>query len=63
MSSVREKKMAAMAAYKGGHDLQPYKTHHEAMELLRGREAGVPVAEAFPHFSRIGRASVLPPPR
>jgi LmbE family N-acetylglucosaminyl deacetylase len=64
ISSVREKKMAGMAAYKGGHDLeQPYKTHHEAMEILRGREAGVPVAEAFLHFSRIGRASLLPPPR
>jgi hypothetical protein len=64
ISPVREKKKAAMAAYKGGHDLEmPYKTHHEALELLRGREAGFPAAEAFLRFPRWGRAGMLPAAR
>ena len=61
ISSVREKKKAAMLAYKGGHELEvPYKSHHEAMELLRGREANLRVAEAFLHFPRFGRTGMLP---
>jgi LmbE family N-acetylglucosaminyl deacetylase len=61
ISSVREKKRAAMLAYKGGHELEvPYQSHHEAMELLRGREASLPVAEAFLHFPRFGRTGMLP---
>jgi LmbE family N-acetylglucosaminyl deacetylase len=61
ISGVREKKKAAMAAYKGGHELEePYRSHHEAMELLRGREASFPAAEAFLHFPRFSRSGILP---
>lgn len=64
ITPVRGKKKAAILAHKGGHDLEPaYKSHHEAMEILDGREASVPAAEAFVHFARFGRASILPAAR
>jgi len=61
ISSVREKKKAALFAHKSQDGESIYKQHHEIMENYRGREAGCPAAEAFVHLSRTrGKASALP---
>lgn len=51
ISSVREKKKAALFAHKSQDGEQIYKRHHEVMENFRGRESGVIAAEAFVHLA------------
>lgn len=60
VTSVREKKKAALFAHKSQDGEEIYRKHHEPMEIWRGREAGVGAAEAFVRLARDGRESTLP---
>ena len=60
ITAVREKKKAALFAHKSQNGEEIYRKHHEAMENLRGREAGAAAAEAFVHLARGNTASRLP---
>ena len=60
ITSVREKKKAALFAHKSQNGEEIYRRHHEVMEGLRGREAGTAAAEAFVHLARGERGSGLP---
>ena len=60
ITSVREKKKAALFAHKSQNGEEIYRRHHEVMEGLRGREAGTVAAEAFVHLARGERSSGLP---
>jgi LmbE family N-acetylglucosaminyl deacetylase len=59
ITGVREKKKAAVYAHKSQDGEGIYSRHHEVMENFRGRECGVPAAEAFVHLARIGRGFLL----
>lgn len=54
ITSVREKKKAALFAHKSQHGEEIYRRHHEVMENFRGREARVTAAEAFVNFASDG---------
>ena len=60
ITSVRERKKAALFAHKSQDGEAIYRNHHQPMETFRGREAGVAAAEAFVHLARAERASGLP---
>lgn len=60
ITSVRERKKAALFAHKSQDGEAIYRRHHEPMESFRGREAGTSAAEAFVHLARAERASGLP---
>jgi LmbE family N-acetylglucosaminyl deacetylase len=61
ITSVREKKKAALFAHKSQDGEQIYRRHHEVMENYRGRESGVPAAEAFVRLaSGRSRSASLP---
>jgi len=60
ITALREKKKAALFAHKSQNGEEIYRAHHEPMETLRGREAGVAAAEAFVHLARINSTSRLP---
>jgi LmbE family N-acetylglucosaminyl deacetylase len=60
VTAVRETKKAALFAHKSQDGESIYRRHHEAMETLRGREAGCTAAEAFVHLSRVSSAAPLP---
>jgi LmbE family N-acetylglucosaminyl deacetylase len=47
ITSVREKKKAALFAHRSQDGEGIYRQHHEIMENFRGRESGVAAAEAF----------------
>jgi LmbE family N-acetylglucosaminyl deacetylase len=47
ITSVREKKKAALFAHRSQNGEVIYRDHHEIMEIFRGRESGVAAAEAF----------------
>lgn len=53
ITAVREKKKAALFAHKSQNGEEIYRQHHEAMENLRGREAGSAAAEAFVRLARV----------
>jgi LmbE family N-acetylglucosaminyl deacetylase len=59
ITAVREKKKAALFAHKSQDGESIYSRHHEVMENFRGRECGVPAAEAFVHLARINRGFLL----
>ncbi|MCI0536911.1 MAG: PIG-L family deacetylase [Verrucomicrobiales bacterium] len=59
-SSVLEKKKAALFAHKSQDGESIWRDHHEPVAKFRGREAGVPWAEAFVHLNRDNRTGVLP---
>jgi len=59
ITSVREKKKAALFAHKSQDGESIYSRHHRPMEEFRGREAGCPAAEAFVRLGR-SRAAGLP---
>jgi LmbE family N-acetylglucosaminyl deacetylase len=60
VSAVIGKKKAALLAH-GSQDGQGvWREHHEPIGIWRGREAGVPMAEAFVHLTRDCRWSKLP---
>ncbi len=60
ITPVREQKKAALFAHKSQDGEQIYLRHHRIMEEFRGREAGVPAAEAFVRFGRVNPVGKLP---
>jgi LmbE family N-acetylglucosaminyl deacetylase len=54
ITSVREKKKAALFAHRSQDGEGIYRQHHEIMENYRGREYGATAAEAFVHLARPG---------
>jgi LmbE family N-acetylglucosaminyl deacetylase len=60
ISSVVEKKKAALLAHTSQHGDAIWKEHHEIIATWRGREAGVRAAEAFFHLNRGARNLHLP---
>jgi LmbE family N-acetylglucosaminyl deacetylase len=60
ITSVREKKKAALFAHRSQHGEQIYRQDHEPMENFRGREIGVPAAEAFVTVARNSPRGGLP---
>jgi len=52
ISSVVEQKKAALFAHVSQDGQGIWREHHEIMARWRGREVGVPAAEAFVHLSR-----------
>jgi LmbE family N-acetylglucosaminyl deacetylase len=52
ITTVREKKKAALFAHRSQDGAAIYREHHEIMENFRGRESGVPAAEAFVSLPR-----------
>ena len=58
ITSVREKKKAALFAHKSQDGESIYSRHHGPMEEFRGREAGCAAAEAFVRVSRSGIAGL-----
>jgi len=60
ITSVREKKRTALFAHRSQNGEEIYRKHHQIMEDFRGREFGVPAAEAFVRLARPGPAEHLP---
>ena len=60
ISPAVEQKKAALFAHVSQDGRRIWKEHHETMAQWRGREAGVPAAEAFVHLNRVSDASRLP---
>lgn len=60
ISSVVEQKKAALFAHVSQDGQGIWREHHEIMALWRGREVGVPAAEAFVHLNRDHHTSDLP---
>jgi len=60
ISSVVEQKKAALFAHSSQDGQGIWRQHHEIMALWRGREFGVPAAEAFVHVSRENHTGNLP---
>ncbi len=60
ISATREKKKQALFAHKSQEGERIYRSHHEVMEVFRGRELGVTAAEAFVSLARDSRAGRLP---
>ena len=54
ITSVREKKKAALFAHKSQDGEGIYREHHQVMEAFRGREGGSAAAEAFVRLARAG---------
>src|SRR5262249_50039701 len=52
ITTVREKKKAALLAHRSQDGEGIYRKHHEIMENFRGRESGVGAAEAFVSLPR-----------
>lgn len=60
ISTVRDKKKAALFAHKSQDGFGIYIAHHEIMEAYRGREIGAEAAEAFCQMPRDCRSGNLP---
>jgi LmbE family N-acetylglucosaminyl deacetylase len=60
ITATRDKKKAALFAHRSQNGEEIYRTHHEPMEIFRGRELGVAAAEAFVHLTRDSRSGTLP---
>jgi LmbE family N-acetylglucosaminyl deacetylase len=60
ITPTRDKKKAALLAHKSQNGEGIYRTHHQPMEIFRGRELGVTAAEAFAHLARDSRSGRLP---
>jgi LmbE family N-acetylglucosaminyl deacetylase len=60
ITTVREKKKAALFAHKSQDGEGIYRNYHQVMEGFRGRESGVPAAEAFVQLARLSSTSRLP---
>ena len=60
ITSVREKKKAALFAHKSQHGERIYSAYHQVMENYRGRESGCNAAEGFVHLARVTAATRLP---
>ncbi len=55
VSTVLEKKKAALFAHESQDGKGVWRDHHEVIAAWRGREAGVRAAEAFVHLNRDGQ--------
>jgi LmbE family N-acetylglucosaminyl deacetylase len=60
ITSTRERKRAALFAHRSQGGERIYRSHHEPMEVFRGRELGVSAAEAFVSVARNNAAGGLP---
>jgi len=60
VTPVLEKKKAALFAHASQDGKGIWREHHEIIARWRGREAGVPAAEAFVHLDRNSMKSKLP---
>jgi LmbE family N-acetylglucosaminyl deacetylase len=60
ITATREKKRSALFAHRSQGGERIYRTHHEPMEIFRGRELGVAAAEAFVSVARNSGAGRLP---
>ena len=60
VSAVMGKKKAALLAHVSQDGQGVWRKHHELIGIWRGREAGVPMAEAFVHLTRDCQVSRLP---
>jgi LmbE family N-acetylglucosaminyl deacetylase len=60
VTTVLEKKKAALLAHLSQDGEGIWRQHHEVIAKWRGREAGVAMAEAFVHLSRKSKFSKLP---
>jgi LmbE family N-acetylglucosaminyl deacetylase len=60
ITSVREKKKAALFAHGSQNGEEIYRKHHEIMEGFRGREVGAAAAEAFVSLARGNPNARLP---
>jgi N-acetylglucosamine malate deacetylase 1 len=60
ITSVREKKKAALFGHKSQGGEEIYRQYHQPMEDFRGRESGCQAAEAFVHLARATRGPALP---
>ena len=60
ISTVLEKKKAALFAHKSQDGEAIWRQHHEAIATWRGREMGVSAAEAFVQLNRDRKNSTLP---
>jgi LmbE family N-acetylglucosaminyl deacetylase len=61
ISPVVEQKKTALFAHESQDGRGIWREHHELMAHWRGREAGVPAAEAFVHLTRDAHTGELPP--
>lgn len=60
VTSVREKKKAALFAHRSQDGERIYRDFHQLMESWRGRECGCGAAEAFVHLARVHGTTRLP---
>jgi LmbE family N-acetylglucosaminyl deacetylase len=60
ISAVVEQKKAALFAHASQDGRGIWREHHEIMAQWRGREVGVPAAEAFVHLNRAAHSDGLP---
>jgi LmbE family N-acetylglucosaminyl deacetylase len=60
ITQVLEKKKAALFAHRSQDGEGIWRQHHEPVAVFRGREAGVPMAEAFFHLNCDSKTSKLP---
>jgi len=60
ITSVLEKKKAALFAHVSQDGQGIWRQHHEMIAAWRGREAGVGAAEAFVHLNRDSQTNKLP---
>lgn len=60
ISAVVEQKKAALFAHVSQDGRGIWREHHEIMAQWRGREVGVPAAEAFVHLNRAAHSDGLP---
>jgi len=60
ITGVQERKKAALFAHRSQDGEEIYRKHHQIMEQFRGRELGVPAAEAFAPLARDRPGGGLP---
>ena len=60
ITDVHQRKLAALYAHRSQNPDEIYRGHHKLMEEFRGREAGVPRAEAFVRLAHAAAAVPLP---
>jgi LmbE family N-acetylglucosaminyl deacetylase len=60
VSTVLEKKKAALFAHVSQDGQEIWRRHHEPVAIWRGREAGLPMAEAFVRLTRENPPTHLP---